>query len=184
MDLVAWAARQAEDRLSSLESRWSHTQGVAARAQALAVMVPEDDRHVLVAAAYLHDIGYATDLAHSGFHPLDGARWLRAQGQERPACLVAHHSGARFEAAVRGLTDELDVFPEERSLTADALSYCDLTTDPDGWPVTPGSRLASIDARYGADSEVARGRQGAARELAELIARVEDWLANAGVAVA
>jgi hypothetical protein len=183
MDLVGWAAREAEHRLSPLESRWAHTQGVAARAHALAPAVPEDDRQVLVAAAYLHDIGYATDLADSGFHPLDGARWLRAQGQKRLACLVAHHSGARFEAAVRGLADELDAFPEERSLTADTLSYCDLTTDPDGWPVTPTSRLASIDARYGADSDVVRGTQAAARELEALIARVEARLAGSGVAV-
>jgi hypothetical protein len=184
MDLVSWAARKAENWLSPLESRWAHTQGVAARARALALTVAENDRDVLVAAAYVHDIGYAPKLADRGFHPLDGARWLRAEGQERLASLVAHHSGARFEAAVRGLADELDAFPEERSRTADALSYCDLTTDPDGWPVTSAARLANIDARYGADSEVARGKQAAARELAQLIVRVEARLANGGVAVA
>ena len=58
---------------------------------------------LLIAAAYLHDIGYAPELEDTGFHPLDGARWLRAQGQERLACLVAHHSGAWFEAEARGL---------------------------------------------------------------------------------
>jgi HD superfamily phosphodiesterase len=43
---------------------------------------------VLVAACYLHDIGYALALARGGFHPLDGARFLRALGRERLACLV------------------------------------------------------------------------------------------------
>ena len=78
MDLVAWAAREAELRLSPLGNRWAHTQAVAARAQAVTAVVPEADRELLVAAAYLHDIGYAADLAGSGFHPLDGARRLRA----------------------------------------------------------------------------------------------------------
>jgi hypothetical protein len=41
------------------------------------------------------------------------ARFLRAQGQERLACLVAHHSGARLEAEERGLVEELAAFPVE-----------------------------------------------------------------------
>src|SRR5688572_6167550 len=36
MDLVRWAAREAERRLSPLGPRWAHTQGVVARARALA----------------------------------------------------------------------------------------------------------------------------------------------------
>jgi len=75
---------------------------VVARAQALRAIVAAVDREVLIAAAYLHDIGYARELVTTGFHPLDGARWLRGQGYERLACLVAHHSGARFEAQVKG----------------------------------------------------------------------------------
>ena len=39
--------------------RWLHTQGVASRAAELAVTVPAADRSVLIAAAWLHDIGYA-----------------------------------------------------------------------------------------------------------------------------
>ncbi len=179
------SGRPAKPRIGCrrLESRWAHTQGVAARAQALSAAVPEDDRQLLVAAAYVHDIGYAPELADSGFHPLDGARWLRAQGQERLACLVAHHSGARFEAEVRGLADALDAFPEERSLTADALSYCDLTTDPEGRPVAPAVRLAGVEARHGADSDVTRGMRAAAPELAALVARMDARLASSGVAV-
>ena len=34
----------------------------------------------LVAAAWLHDIGYAPELVETGFHPLDGARYLRREG--------------------------------------------------------------------------------------------------------
>ena len=103
MDLVAWARLEAERRLSPLGDRWAHTQGVVDRARALASTVPPADSELLIAAAYLHDIGYAPDVEDTGFHPLDGARWLRAQGQERLACLVAYHSGAWFEARARGL---------------------------------------------------------------------------------
>jgi hypothetical protein len=55
---------------------------------------------VLVAAACLHDLGYAPALIETGFHGLDGARHLRALGYERLAGLVAYHSGARGEAEV------------------------------------------------------------------------------------
>jgi HD superfamily phosphodiesterase len=62
---------------------------------------------VLIAAAYLHDIGYAPTLARTGFHPLDGAVHLRELGEERLAGLVAHHSGAETEARLRGLAGQL-----------------------------------------------------------------------------
>jgi hypothetical protein len=37
--------------------------------------LPDD----LVAAAWLHDIGYAPELAKTGFHPLDGSAALAAR---------------------------------------------------------------------------------------------------------
>src|SRR4051812_44490580 len=98
MDVAGWSRLEAERRLGPLGSRWAHTQGVVARAKAMELMAPAADRQTLMAAAYLHDIGYADQLRDSGFHPLDGARWLRTCGQERLACLVAHHTEARFEA--------------------------------------------------------------------------------------
>src|SRR5918998_415461 len=48
MDLVRWAAREAERRLSPLGPRWAHTQGVVARARALAVTVAPADRDLLI----------------------------------------------------------------------------------------------------------------------------------------
>ena len=67
----------AELRLAGqLPRRWTHVQAVAAKATRVAQVLDPADRDVLVAAATLHDIGYATELAHTGFHPLDGARWL------------------------------------------------------------------------------------------------------------
>ena len=75
--LIAAARDLAHDLLGSLSSRWGHTQGVARRAAAAAAAVPAADRPVLLAAAWLHDIGYAQPLRRSGFHPLDGAWHLQ-----------------------------------------------------------------------------------------------------------
>jgi hypothetical protein len=183
MDLVAWAEREAEGRLSPLGSRWAHTEGVATRARVLASTVRAADRQLLVAAAYVHDIGYSADLTDTGFHPLDGARWLHARGHERLACLVAYHSGAWFEATARGLASTLEEFPEERSAVADMLTFCDLTTDPEGREITPSARLAEIDTRYGGDSDVARGMLAGAESLGALVARAEDRIAHVRVAV-
>ncbi|MEU8010209.1 hypothetical protein [Micromonospora parva] len=44
-------------------------QAVAAEAEQLAYLVG-DDADLLTAAAWLHDIGYALDVADSGFHSL------------------------------------------------------------------------------------------------------------------
>ena len=183
MDVVAWSAEEARERLLVIGNRWAHTQGVVARAQALAQTVSPADRELLLAAAYVHDIGYGPDVRDTGFHPLDGARWLRLRGQERLARLVAHHSGAAFEAETRGLAAALADFAEEHSAVADVLTYSDLTTDPDGLEVAPLERLAEIESRYGADGDVARGKQAAAPALAALIVRTEDLIVRARTAV-
>jgi HD superfamily phosphodiesterase len=78
-----------------------------AKAGRVAASFSPEDGDALVAAAFLHDVGYAPSLNWLGFHPVDGARFLRGLGRERLACLVAHHSGARFEAEERGLVDKL-----------------------------------------------------------------------------
>src|SRR5438034_220303 len=80
------------ERLSPLGDRWLHVQGVARQAQRVAAILPAEDRDVLLAAAYLHDLGCAPPLAETGLHPLDGARHLRALGYGRLAGLVAYHS--------------------------------------------------------------------------------------------
>ncbi|GHO72608.1 hypothetical protein KSD_03790 [Ktedonobacter sp. SOSP1-85] len=102
-----------------------------------------------MAAAYLHDIGYAPELKRAGFHLIDGAIYLRAQGYERLAYLVAHHSESQFEARFRGLESELAQFLREHSPLAEALNYCDMTTGPQGQRVSFEERIADILSRYG-----------------------------------
>ena len=67
------------------------------------------DADLVEAAAWLHDIGYSPDLVGTGFHPLDGARYLRDAWRASPLLcrLVANHTGALIEAEERGLAEEL-----------------------------------------------------------------------------
>ncbi|HEY7815711.1 MAG TPA: HD domain-containing protein, partial [Nakamurella sp.] len=106
-ELVSAARRLAKRLLRKpLIERWLHTQGVAQRAGEVAVTVPEADRPRLISAAWLHDIGYSPAIRQTGFHPLDGALYLREQGwAPRLVALVAHHSGARFVPVERGFAD-------------------------------------------------------------------------------
>jgi putative nucleotidyltransferase with HDIG domain len=97
----------------ALPRRWAHSQGVGHQAVRIAPVV--DTPAVLAAAAILHDIGYAPDLVDTGFHPVDGARYLRRLGaDERVVSLVAHHSCAAMEAEERQLSDALAVSTSAR----------------------------------------------------------------------
>ncbi len=49
---------------------------------------------------------------------------------------------------LRGLALALDGFPRERSATADALTYCDMTTSSIGMHVSLKERAAEIRSRY------------------------------------
>lgn len=84
-DLVRWAAAESEVRLRNLGDRWLHFQGVAAKAARVGQAFDGEDRATLLAAAHLHDVGYAPSLKVTGLHQLDGAIHLRALGQERLA---------------------------------------------------------------------------------------------------
>jgi HD superfamily phosphodiesterase len=97
MTLESWATAQAERLIGALGDRWTHVQAVADKARGLAAVLSAEDADLLVAAALVHDVGYAPSLNRLGFHAVDGAWFLHAQGHERLARLVAHHSGARFE---------------------------------------------------------------------------------------
>ena len=158
----------------SLPRRWSHVQGVAARARSLAPAIGPD-AGLLEAAAWLHDIGYLPELAETGLHGLDGARYLRdVQHAEPLLCrLVAHHSCAVIEAEERGLAHILnrEFAPPPRPL-ADALTFCDMTTSPDGNQVQVTHRLAEIHDRYGSGHLVSRSIRRATPLILETVGQV------------
>jgi hypothetical protein len=88
---------------------------------------------------------------------VDGSRYLRKEGwPERIVLLAAHHSGARFEAAERGLSAQLDEFPFEDEPVLDALVTADLTTGPGGERLTYDERIREILPRYQPDDPVHR----------------------------
>jgi len=178
---VTWAAECAESLLAPLGDRWLHVQGVVERARWVGEMFDDDDRCDLIAAAYLHDIGYAPSLKKTGFHPLDGAYYLRPYGFDRLASLVAHHSESRFEACLRGYASELDAFPRERSATADALTYCDMTTNALGVHVSLKERAADVFRRYGDADVVSQALRQSLPYVALAVARTRRRLRQRGL---
>lgn len=181
MEEVVWAYQLARHLLAEpLPRRWAHTQGVAAKARAAATAVGPDAA-LLEAAAWLHDIGYSPQLVVTGFHPLDGARHLRdVVGAEQRLCrLVANHSCAVIEARHRGLADQLTTeFPADDSIVSEALTYCDMTTSPDGQPVDAATRLQEIISRYGDGHLVTMSMREAHPLVRRSVETVESLLAG------
>jgi HD-like signal output (HDOD) protein len=66
----------------TLGDRWTHVQAVADKARGVATVLPVEDADLLVAAALVHDVGYAPSLDRLGFgsgagqelHPQEGHR--------------------------------------------------------------------------------------------------------------
>lgn len=181
MDNLKWAEEQATTLLSSLGNRWLHVQGVVNRAKDVGKIFNEEDRDLLIAAAYLHDIGYAPSLQTTGFHPVDGACYLKSYNQERLASLVAYHSESPFEAKLRGLLSELEKFPREYSLIADALTYCDMTTRGDGIQISFQERLNDIFSRYDNTHIVHQAIEAATPDLTSDVERTEKALHQYGI---
>ena len=184
--VVAGAERRAGELLGIGTPRWHHSAGVAAAAASLARLFSEEDAELLIAAAWLHDIGYCAQLLDTGFHPLDGARHLRALGASDRLCrLVANHTGAWAEAESRGLAALLTgEFPAKESPLADALTYADITTGPAGQPLTAEERIAEILERYEAGHVVHRSIRQVAPELLATVQRVEERMKGAPAGVA
>jgi len=162
-----------------LAGRWTHTQGVGHKAESVAHLVG-DDADALVCAAWLHDVGYSPALTASGMHQLDGARYLRdVAGFDGLVCrLVAHHSFAVIEARNRGLAGQLvGEFPAVEGLVSDALTYADMTTNPNGDPVEVEQRLAEILARYGNGDLVAESIREASPRISSSVRTVTALLA-------
>lgn len=174
--LAQRARREAETRLVGQLRRLAHVRGVATTAERLSRRFDAQTADSLVAAAWLHDIGYAPSLRRTGFHPLDGAEFARAAGfRELVASLVAFHTGAHAEAAERGLSG-LAAFSDPHSDVLDVLTFCDLTTGPDGAPVSPRDRLIEVLGRYGPEDPVHRAVDAGRDELLAAVRRVRDWL--------
>jgi hypothetical protein len=177
---VGVARAVAYECLRGLPARWGHSVAVATRAEELAVTVDPTERDTLVAAAWLHDIGYGPALHLTGFHPLDGALHLQRRGwPDRVCALVAHHSGAWFVAGPLGLRTSLDRYLREASPVSDALAYADQTVGPEGQRLPIRHRLAEAVRRHGPGSAQARVHAARQTHLLAVATRVEQRLRRA-----
>ena len=157
-------------------------QPVAARARSLASVLGAD-ADLVEAAAWLYDIGYALGLAVTGLHALDGARYLRdARHADAMLCrLVAHHSCTIIEAEECGFADVLSLeFEPAPYALSSVLTYCDMTTSPDGELAPVDRRLAEIHDRYGQGHLVNRSIQRATPMILRAVQQVQDRAARSG----
>lgn len=170
--------------LSSVGTRLAHSRQVAHQAALASRLLEEPWRTVLVGAAWLHDIGYNDELATTGFHPLDGARWLRLRPRSWPMelCrLVAWHTEPLAEGRMRGLDMALGTeFAPPPPLPRAALTWADLTSSPEGkcWPAE--SRVAEILRRHPLGSVVHRATIASLPELRQAVGHIERALAGEG----
>lgn len=146
----------AEELMAQSGDRWVHVQAVSGQIEHWVFdgRAPE----TVLCAGWLHDIGYTRSVGASGMHAIDGAAYLEPHGlPQGVVSLVAFHTGARFEAEERGLVDRLLWFDLPDQDMLDLLTLADLTTSPQGEPVTVADRIDEILERYEPQHPVHRG---------------------------
>ena len=179
-DAARRAERLADELLAGVGTRLAHTRRVAERTRSASGIAPAPWRAAVALAGWVHDIGYAPALVETGFHPLDGARYLRASGWPEEVCrLVAFHTGAATEAALRwpagGMSKDFDPPP---SAALDVLTWADLTSSPTGEACSAAERIEEILRRYERGSVVHRAVLQSREEFLEAAGRVEAALAE------
>lgn len=174
LPLVIEAEALARRILSAEPDRLAHVHSAARIAEFTADALGIDDPESVIAAAWLHDIGYVAPLARTGFHPLDGALHLAASGwPDRVVLLVAHHSHASVHAPYYGVENQMEVLDRPSIETEDILTFADLASGITGMGSTPQQRVAEMRLRHGDVSQVpARVREERYRLLLDAAARV------------
>lgn len=152
------ASAVATEVLAGVGTRLAHSRAVAGQASVVSPVLDAPWSSALLDAAWLHDVGYSPSVTATGFHPLDGARWLRAHDWRTEVCrLVAWHTRAGTEATLRHLGAELAAeFPAPPDVAQAALAWADLTSSPVGACCLATDRVADILSRYPPESAVHR----------------------------
>jgi hypothetical protein len=146
IDFNFWAVRALEVA-TELPGLLPHLAVVSARAAGFAKDAGLGEEETAVVR--IHDLGKTPSFVNTGFHPLDGAALAAREGAPRVAALVAHHTGARYEAAILDIAIPYEWQP---SISHEALMFADLTTSVNGTVVGLDARRADIESRYTADS--------------------------------
>lgn len=108
----------------------------------------DEEATLLVAAATLHDIGYAHESPTPGSTRSTGRTTCSGRATPRLAGLVAHHSFAHMTADGPTRKALARAFPREQGPVADALAFCDMHSAPDGSSIPAADRMADIAARH------------------------------------
>lgn len=120
---------------------------------------------ILLASAYLHDIGYLNTLNKFNFHAYDGYVYLLNKGFDISVCnLVLHHTYSELLDVITSDTKKevLDCYRSNKLVNLSSeemylfklLSLADMTSDGKGNKVTIAERIEDIRFRYGKDSIV------------------------------
>jgi hypothetical protein len=103
----------------------------------------------VIAAAWLHDIGYAAAVARTGFHPLDGALFLAREGWPDPIVfMVAHHSHAAVVAPYYGVHHHMALFDHVPGHADDIITFSDLRAGTNGLGADPRDRIDDMRQRH------------------------------------
>ncbi len=113
-----------EESLSDSPKRVLHVMEIARRVRQSGKLLgfSEADLDLSECAALLHDIGYWQPIATTGFHPVDGANFLKGQGQEILADLIIGHSCSPEEGRLMGFDD----LQQSESLIGKLITYWDV----------------------------------------------------------
>lgn len=167
-----------EGALSASPARVKHVLEIAKRVRESAARVSMRGMHSKIdldlaeCAALLHDIGYWPPIAHTGFHPIDGARFLEQEGEQEIPRIIVGHSCSPEEGELRG-------FPgicSDPGLIAKLITYWDVQVQQGGAVVSYDERLQDILARYGTESIVGQANLKAKPRIETLLMEVKQVL--------
>jgi hypothetical protein len=147
--LVRDALTMAHRLLADDPSRLAHLRGAGLIAGMAAGALCVDRPETVVAAALLHDIGYAPAITRTGFHPLDGALFLAQEGwPDRVVFLVAHHSHSAVLAPYYGVHHHLSLLDHVHGQADDIITFSDLRAGVNGLGTDPRERIEDMRRRH------------------------------------
>lgn len=163
-----------EESLSDNPQRVLHILKIAhqVRESAIKLGLKGADLDFADCAALLHDIGYWKPIAITGFHPIDGARFLEQQGEHNLASLIVGHSCSVEEGELLGFTE----IKFSSDIIAKLITYWDVQVKQGGEVVSYKERFTDIISRYGADSIVGKANIKAKPRIEKIIKEIDEML--------
>jgi len=147
--LVRDAHMLAKSLLADDPRRLAHVRGAALIAGMASGALRVDQPETVVAAALLHDIGYAPAVARTGFHPLDGALFLAREGwPESVVLLVGHHSHAVLLAPYYRVHNAMALLDRVPGQAEDIITFSDLRAGANGMGAAPRDRIDDMRRRH------------------------------------